>query len=92
MKAWELLSSPERWTQHVTARDSNDVICLEDDGKACSWCIIGALRKCYQSLDRELSVWRDITVAIGNQDVADWNDAPERTHAEVLEILKRLDV
>lgn len=91
MKAWELLSSPEKWTKGEEARDSDGMPCLSEFSKACSWCILGALRKCYRSMLVELDITRRIKLEVG-MSVPVWNDAPERTHAEVLEILKRLDV
>jgi hypothetical protein len=91
--ARELLAYPERW---IKGEDAADVIGqpLEngyDEGAVC-WCLAGALEKvsgrtqdcgvepAYQAVD-------DLIVDATN--VREWNDAPERTHAEVLALLDR---
>lgn len=92
-KIKELLSEPSSWTQHVIARDSNGERVAAFDKSATCFCLYGAVRRCYSSDSRlETEVWSKLMNMIDNRDPIGWNDAPERTHAEVLELVTRLDI
>ncbi len=89
MKAHELLAQPGAWTQHTRARNSKGKMVRTFDEDACSWCLVGALEKCYESkyhiprnrVHQELQTWP-----------TSWNDEPERTQEEVVALLKELDL
>ena len=88
MKIYELLSDPKAWTQGVCARNHNGHSVHTDSPEAVSWCLSGAEIKCYKIKD-----WRVLNKmvdAIGS--ITGWNDYPNRTHAEVLALAKRLDI
>lgn len=80
-----LISAPERWTQGEFARDSH--------GHRAYWG--GELAKCYCSIGAINAVTHENAVLtmnkpymiLGSQvggSIVVWNDAPERTHAEVM--------
>lgn len=73
----KLLAKPEAWTQGRSARTAggNDTFARAKD--AACWCLLGA------ALRVEL---REATFVgpSGSVCMVTWNDAPERTHAEVL--------
>lgn len=76
----ELLKEPENWCQGA----------LEDDGRMC---VLGAVHNV--SVERHVSglpleVLRSLTQECGRGGVDAWNDAPGRTHAEVLAMLARV--
>jgi hypothetical protein len=89
MKVKELLSDPSKWTQGANARDSRGIRVPSADPEATCFCIVGALLKCYGTTST--SKYLKIAAKIQHNDVVSWNDAPERTHAEVLELVTRLD-
>ena len=69
--ARELLAVPERWTKGALARSQNgDDVNPKSSEAAHSFCIVGAIGR--SNIDYD------------SFDLAYWNDAPERTHAEVL--------
>ncbi len=92
MKMHELLATPNDWTQKAYARDINgQKLTDERDPKAVCFCLVGALNKCYPREQRG-AVIRAIAKEGSFSESFTWNDAPERTHAEVLALLKKLDV
>lgn len=58
---------------------------------ACSFCAIGAIAKCYNTSTREQRelVENKLMFAV-NTEVAKWNDAPERTQSEVVEMFRSI--
>lgn len=88
-RARELIATPERWMQMVGARKAN--------GEHANWGASDAVCHClYASLcvvsgdvfDDETE--QAIVDAFGLEDIGAvirWNDAPERTHVEVLALL-----
>lgn len=90
MKAWELISGPGAWTQGFLARDRDGKACLEDDSEACCFCMMGAIKRVYGPDFREV-----FDVLLRNkvgQWYPQWNDRPGRTQAEVVAVLKELDI
>lgn len=47
MKVQELFSDESRWTKYQPASDAEGNFCFVDDENACSFCLLGALVKCY---------------------------------------------
>lgn len=74
--ALALIEQPERWTKgaYVTA-----------DGTPAAWCMQGA---CIAASQRHHATLARAHVAIlaviNSNSIVRWNDAPERTHAEVV--------
>lgn len=73
-----LIDSPEKWTQGVLSKEVNGVT---------QRCAIGAISDATDSFDTDARVY--LRKAIGQSLVARWNNAPERTHAEVLAAFTR---
>lgn len=80
--ARELLAVPERWTTGVLARAHNGDEVTPSSYKAASWCMSGAcLKSCMGNDSQFLYVIDALDL---DTCIPIWNDAPERTHAEVL--------
>lgn len=81
MKIRELLKDEKSWTKGEMS--------IETEGGTC-FCLLGAVIHCYpeQTGDGVSNLLRKV---IGESIIC-WNDAPERTHAEVLALVERLDV
>jgi hypothetical protein len=81
--ARELLAVPERWTKGAFGRDSNDLSrFLLSVHKAVCFCSQGAIESVQLlALDQAKEIAALFGFATWSQV---WNDAPERTHAEVL--------
>lgn len=91
MKAYELLAKPESWTQGAFARDAEGRATQDLMQSAC-WCVAGAIKRCYESrVDRQKALDR-LEDETGWYAIPPWNDDPARTHAEVVDLLRRLDI
>lgn len=90
MKAYELLATPDKWTKRVTARDKLGNRTGSDSNSACSFCLYGALVRCYP-LKKRIALYDKIQGKLNTSPIS-WNDEPTRTHAEVLTVLKELDI
>lgn len=84
----KLLTPREAWTQGDLALDADGNSVSPDDDRACSWCLLGATE--HVAINYHLSLSADIALgATLGADVDEWNDAPERKHAEVLDLIDR---
>lgn len=97
MKIHELLDSPEKWTQKSFARLADGNPTNSADLDACSWCLTGALFKCYNPSGDVLNKMAKELPCVGERlapfnIVLLWNDDPNRKYEEVFELVKRLDV
>ena len=84
------IATPERWTRGTMARDEdgNGVASVSDH--ACAWCSLGAMEaEAGASTRARVYAIRALNRAIDNKPIDDWNDAPGRTHAEVLAAFDR---
>ena len=90
-----LLEAPERWTQGAIACDGDGEMVSAHARTAVCWCMIGAINRCAAraraSVDVNLELRRLLEKARGGTEPLDfWNDAPGRTHADVLALLDRV--
>lgn len=90
----ELLADPARWTKDYSAVDDRGFMVEPDDEVACAFCICGAIQRVYghDGYDANYEKIRKSLSAPGRRLVATFNDAPERTHAEVLEAVRRAGI
>lgn len=86
MKAWQLIEKPENWTRSAVARDAKRFPCRAKFEGATCWCALGALIKA-EVPDEGVARLHD---KLGEFSVPVWNDT--HTHAEVLAVLKELDI
>jgi len=85
MKAHELLARENGWCQGIYSR-------LAKDGTP-QFCLMGALSKCYQGDINAPEIFFSVRARIGHDIKLEcWNDTPGRTQAEVVALLKELDI
>lgn len=97
MKVSELLCSADRWCQGCIARGKDgEPLDSVDLPEACSWCLYGALCKCYPDHSERMDamailmdVGRDL---FGNTSSVYWQDEPERTFEEVRDLILKAGV
>ena len=94
VKPSELLEDPGAWCQEWPAMTAQDIGCPVDVDRAVKWSIDGALNRCTETQEAYDAALLAVCTAIGKpgwgaDQLADWNDAPDRTHREVIEVLKR---
>jgi hypothetical protein len=93
---YELLESPERWMKG--AYSNREVIAQTDgvnDPDATCFCIQGAIRKIYtvrSDNNRYVTKVKNTLPLHHYEYLHEWNDAPERTHAEVLEAVRKAGI
>ncbi len=96
MKIHQLLETPDKWTQGAFARLPDGKAVKSNHPNAVCWCLIGAICKCYDGIGAKTAISDAILAAaagaVAGEMLSTWNDHPSRTHAEVLELVKRLDV
>ena len=84
------IATPERWTRGRMARDEDGNGVQSVSEHACAWCSIGAVEaETGASTSALVRALRALNRAIDNKPIDDWNDAPGRTHAEVLAAFDR---
>ncbi len=91
MKAYELLNSPEKWTQGAYARDKYNETISSESPAAVKWCVHGAITKCY---GRAGAKGEECMMRLIHQkgSVSRWNDSRLTTWEEVRATLKELDI
>lgn len=94
MKIHELLDKPNAWIKNNLAMDRYGDLCPINSDRAASWCIIGALSKCYSCAEiKELfSTKLKNSPFESSSALVDWNDSPTTTYEMVYNLVKALDV
>jgi len=91
MKVYELLAKPDAWTQRALARAENGVPVRAYDPCATAWCFYAAILICYPDHAQR----RQVLLAVGDRVgdwITDWNDVRSRTHEEVVQVARDLDI
>lgn len=92
MKPSELIDTPEKWTKGCAARTVAGVPTSSWSKDACCWCIWGGFNKCYDDahirIHKSLHKANVLKIIPFGMCFSEWQDQPERTHAEVLAVLK----
>ena len=93
MKVKELLTGPEKWVKYVYAVDATGASVEPIDPRATAFCLRGAIRHCYPSPEQHKPIERMAYSSIqAFVCLVEWNDAPERTFADVRKLIEELDI
>lgn len=91
-----LLAKPENWTKEFSARNSDgqQVSCRSEEAR--SWCLLGAVDRANTDAGHSDLIYtqsRDFIIDLLKFNsflkVLTWNDAPGRTHGEVVRLLNK---
>lgn len=87
--ARKLLSKPERWIQHSSARSSGGLTVKVKSPDAVGWCAIGAIRRCDDNRSTNGCVAeRCLTLTIPRSSkhcgITGYNDAQGRSHKQIM--------
>ena len=87
------LASPQQWTKDAFARDATGKVCEFLSPKAVCWCLEGALYNACLTHEQFWTVYTLLVDLITPPELAlsDWQDKPERTHADILALLDRAE-
>lgn len=75
------------WTQGASARTPDGHMTLPTEHDAVCWCAAGAIWAITEDFEERTNAQICFRRFIG-QPIAEWNDAPSRTQAEVVEALR----
>jgi hypothetical protein len=94
VKVHELLSDESKWTTGAPTRDAQGRNPIQAGrGDAVRWCLLGAVWSCYGIWGEQAKqIEQKIRDHLGIVSIAGWNDAPERTFAEVRQLALDLDI
>ena len=96
MKVLELLSDESKWTKGAAARDVSGKDVASRSRAAVSWCLLGAVHKCYstsEKADRAACALREAVEALyGFYSLVLWQDRPYVTFEHIQQVLQRADV
>lgn len=98
----ELLADPERWARFESAYDDYGNAVSPQNPRACMFCLYGALQRIYGDEFKQPFCQAEAklkgalatvaTSVFGGVNYPAWQDAPERTHAEVLEAVRKAGI
>jgi len=92
----ELLEDPARWTRGVFAKTPEGYACNSDCPEAACWCLSGAINRVHGGSEaRYYESHKKLKAALGlglSCDITYWNDDVNRTHAEVLDAVRRAGI
>lgn len=91
MKIYELLATPDKWTQGYYAKNKYGDDVEEGDDTAVCWCLMGAIYICYEMEDY-VKIMNKIESRIGQCSIPSWNDSEIREYSEVIDLCKELDI
>jgi hypothetical protein len=90
MKMKKLYADESTWRKGFFAADKEGKSCMPEDKKAVSWCLIGAIYKCYD--DKKARKVFDKVVAALPVHISVWNDDQKRTFQDVKDLVTLLDI
>ena len=92
----DLLSDETRWCRGTFARNKDGYPVASDHADAVSWCLVGAVNKCYgvSSISSGAAIGKlmDLSYRRSASGISSFNDAAGRTHAQILEVVKEAGV
>lgn len=80
----------DKWCQWSFALDDQGELVLETHPRACKWCLVGAIHKCYQYPETKCMVVEKLSSLIGNQSLIEFNDT--HTWNEIKALIERANV
>lgn len=89
MKLKQLFTSKKKWTQRAFARDKIGRVTSSREKGACSWCLEGAIYKCYRT--KAADILR-LTKYHCDGNIVKWNDNPNRKFEDVKKLVNSLDI
>ena len=90
MKPSELLADSNRWCKGEVAVNELGLGINPKSDEAVKWCLVGAANKCIPDFNEFCKLIEKIC-EITKQNVPYFNDNPETTHEQMLEVLRKAE-
>jgi hypothetical protein len=79
------------WCQRYLAVDDDGMYVSPTGRDACKWCLYGSIAAAYpEDFLTRVEVVDKVTKGIGTGSLANWNDEPGRTQAQVINLLESI--
>lgn len=78
-------------TKEAFARDKSGAMTGATNHDAVCWCLYGAMIVALRTSDNIATYEVAVRRIIGTYSIGEWNDAPERTQAEVVALAERVE-
>lgn len=100
MKVRDLFSDASKWNKRALSVDCNGNTTSPQDINAVSWCLLGAMRKCYgyylsimkiEENNQYYFIYNKVIDYLGSS-IVNWNDHPNRMFEEVKSLVEELDI
>lgn len=92
MKLKNLFKTKKNWIQYDLAEDSHGNSVDEWAENAVSWCLLGGIRKCYDSSDPIIDKIVKELEADSVFDLVDWNNNKNRKFSDIKRLVDKLDI
>ena len=97
MKAYELLSTPDRWCKGNWAKDARGQVTKASGPDAVCWCLTGALWRIYMDRPHAYAAVKDRVVSVlerrtGRGGLVAFNDDFRTSYEDVIAVLKEANV
>jgi hypothetical protein len=91
-EADKVLASETNWVKRAFAKDKDGYTCSTKDNGAVQFCLLGAITRGFMKdgPSRDWDAYHEAEDALRkfiNRGITSWNDEPERTFAEVKQVL-----
>lgn len=83
-----LVDTPDKWTKHHMARNSEGWIVPPNDKSATCFCLLGAISAATREWDEQDNAAIHLRAILKNS-VSGFNDRPDTTHAMILELIDK---
>ena len=91
-KIRNLLCEERYWAQRAFARDALGDPCDGKGEDAVCWCLLEAIDCCYPAYEGDSIIYRIKQHLAHPDSIADWQDDPERTFAQIRALVEALDI
>lgn len=91
VKAKALIDTPEKWIKGSNAEDGNGVVVSLEDKRAVCFCTVGAVLRVSEDIGVECAALDLLYSFVKGEydDIPEWNDTYNRTHAEVMAVFDK---
>lgn len=92
MKVQDILTDESKWTRGSYARGVSGRTVDYLGKSAVCFCLMGAIMRAASTETEQKEMYMAVNLKLNHRGIEGWNDAPERTFAEVRGLIEELDI